>query len=98
MDKQRQRKLEARTRRQESLHPEMINTKIALVEKKPKVEVIKKDVQPTKAKSNSLPVEIKAKKIILFDDVYTTGRTLLHAMDVLNAYHPSQISTVSLAR
>ncbi|NLM65807.1 MAG: ComF family protein [Enterococcus sp.] len=53
-------------------------------------------IQPFEATQACL--EIKAKKIILFDDVYTTGRTLLHAMDVLNAYHPSQISTVSLAR
>lgn len=43
-------------------------------------------------------LEIEGKKIIIFDDVYTTGQTLLHAMSRLNTYKPREITTVSLAR
>lgn len=49
-----------------------------------------------------LPTEavhlIKGKQVILFDDVYTTGRTLFHAATLLLAYEPEKIRTVSLAR
>lgn len=43
-------------------------------------------------------LEIEGKKVIIFDDVYTTGRTLLHAMAALNTYKPREMTTVSLAR
>jgi competence protein ComFC len=42
--------------------------------------------------------QITGKRILLVDDVYTTGRTLFHAAEALNAYHPREIRTLSLAR
>lgn len=41
---------------------------------------------------------IRGKKIILVDDVYTTGRTLFHAASVIKEYEPMEICTLSLAR
>lgn len=42
--------------------------------------------------------DVQGKRILLVDDVYTTGRTLFHAAEVLNPYQPSEIRTLSLAR
>ncbi|AYW46923.1 amidophosphoribosyltransferase [Tetragenococcus osmophilus] len=42
--------------------------------------------------------KIKNKKVILVDDVYTTGRTLFHAAEILRMYQPEKIQTFSLAR
>ncbi|MDR2464734.1 MAG: ComF family protein [Streptococcaceae bacterium] len=36
--------------------------------------------------------------LLLIDDVYTTGRTLNHARDILETAHPASIRTFSLAR
>lgn len=44
------------------------------------------------------PEKIYGKKILLVDDVYTTGRTLFHAAQILLTAHPAQICTFSLAR
>jgi hypothetical protein len=63
MDKQRKRKLDARARRQASLHPEVMNTKMELVEKKTEPKVAKVEVRPTKVKSNSEPKVVKKTKI-----------------------------------
>lgn len=42
--------------------------------------------------------KIRNKKVILVDDVYTTGRTLFHAAEILQMYQPEKIQTFSLAR
>ncbi|HLQ40312.1 MAG TPA: phosphoribosyltransferase family protein [Tetragenococcus sp.] len=42
--------------------------------------------------------QIKNKKVLLADDVYTTGRTLFHAAEILLDYKPRQLATFSLAR
>ena len=42
--------------------------------------------------------DVKEKRILLVDDVYTTGRTLLHAYDVLEESGAGHIETFSLAR
>jgi Predicted amidophosphoribosyltransferases len=41
---------------------------------------------------------IKNQEIILVDDVYTTGRTLFHAAELLLSYQPKSIRSFSLAR
>lgn len=41
---------------------------------------------------------VKNKKILLVDDVYTTGRTLFHAAGILQNHQPKKIQTFSLAR
>ncbi len=39
-----------------------------------------------------------AKKLLILDDVYTTGRTIFHAYDALNVDPELEIQTLSLAR
>lgn len=43
-------------------------------------------------------LKIQNQKVILVDDVYTTGRTLFHAAEVLLSYGPKEIQTFTLAR
>ncbi|MEN6623935.1 MAG: hypothetical protein ABFD50_20615 [Smithella sp.] len=68
MDKQRKRKLDARARRQASLHPELVNEKIELEKKKPETKVAKVEVRPTKVKSDEEQKKVKTgtsqKKIV----------------------------------
>ncbi|TVP90653.1 ComF family protein [Alkalibacterium sp.] len=42
--------------------------------------------------------EIKGKNLIIVDDIYTTGRTVYHAAQLLSQYNPASISSVSLFR
>ncbi|KIS02930.1 ComF family protein [Paucilactobacillus wasatchensis] len=42
--------------------------------------------------------QIKNQKVVLVDDVYTTGRTLYHAADLVLSCHPSQLQSITLAR
>lgn len=42
--------------------------------------------------------QISGKKILLFDDVYTTGRTLFHAAEKIAEANPEKIVSYSLAR
>lgn len=42
--------------------------------------------------------KIVNKKIILIDDVYTTGVTLRHAMYLLNEFKPKEIGSITLCR
>lgn len=41
---------------------------------------------------------INGRRVLLVDDVYTTGRTLYHAAALCRSYHPSQIESITLAR
>lgn len=41
---------------------------------------------------------IKGKRVLIVDDVYTTGRTLMHARDALDLAEPLEVRTFSLAR
>lgn len=52
--------------------------------------------QPFEA--TSFAKEIKDREVIIFDDVYTTGRTLFYAAEVLEHFKPLKIRTLSLAR
>ncbi|HHJ5214051.1 TPA: phosphoribosyltransferase family protein, partial [Enterococcus hirae] len=45
-----------------------------------------------------VPTIIKGKKVLLVDDVYTTGQTLFHAASCLLPHAPEKIRTFSLAR
>ncbi|KAF1305489.1 ComF family protein [Candidatus Enterococcus willemsii] len=42
--------------------------------------------------------DITNRTVIIVDDVYTTGRTLFHAAEILLPYNPREIRTLSLAR
>ncbi|WP_165003617.1 MULTISPECIES: phosphoribosyltransferase family protein [unclassified Enterococcus] len=42
--------------------------------------------------------KLKNRKILIVDDVYTTGQTLFHAADCLRSCEPAKICTFSLAR
>lgn len=42
--------------------------------------------------------KIKDQSIIIVDDIYTTGRTLFHAADIILSYSPLRLYTFSLAR
>ncbi|MDR0690789.1 MAG: hypothetical protein LBF32_01880 [Streptococcaceae bacterium] len=42
--------------------------------------------------------ELYRKKILLVDDIYTTGRTLFHAYDALKKVWPKKVRTFTLAR
>lgn len=42
--------------------------------------------------------QIAQKKVILVDDIYTTGRTLMHAIQVVRTCRPQEIQTFSLSR
>lgn len=46
----------------------------------------------------SCQADLFDKSVLLLDDVYTTGRTLMHAYDVLEVAGASNIHTLSLAR
>ncbi|WP_368250838.1 ComF family protein [Enterococcus sp. 2201sp1_2201st1_B8_2201SCRN_220225] len=47
---------------------------------------------------NGSPEVIHGKKILLVDDVYTTGRTMFHAAEVILRAKPGLLRTFSLAR
>lgn len=47
---------------------------------------------------NVEPEEIRGSKIILVDDVYTTGRTMFHGASLLLKHEPKEIRSFSLAR
>lgn len=42
--------------------------------------------------------EIKDKRVLLVDDVYTTGQTIYHAAEVLLTCQPKTITSFSFAR
>ena len=41
---------------------------------------------------------IENKKIVLFDDVYTTGSTFNHSLDKINEYHPKKVKGLIIMR
>ncbi|MCC5896203.1 MAG: ComF family protein [Alkalibacterium sp.] len=42
--------------------------------------------------------DIKGNNIILADDIYTTGRTMYHAIELINKYDPASVTTFSVFR
>ncbi|WP_312498607.1 phosphoribosyltransferase family protein [Enterococcus sp.] len=42
--------------------------------------------------------QIKEKRILLIDDVYTSGRTLYHAAELIHSCQPASIESISFAR
>lgn len=55
------------------------------------------EAQPFAVKPD-VACEIKGKKLLLIDDVYTTGRTLYHAAEALQSFGPQSIRSFSIAR
>ena len=55
------------------------------------------EAQPFAVKPEAT-VEIKNKKLLLIDDVYTTGRTLYHAAEALQTFGPQSIRSFYFAR
>lgn len=55
------------------------------------------EAQPFAVKPD-VACEIKGKKLLLIDDVYTTGRTLYHAAEALQTFAPQSIRSFSFAR
>ena len=53
-------------------------------------------IQPFEA--TTLATTIQGKEVVIFDDVYTTGRTLFYAAETLMVFKPLKIRTLSLAR
>lgn len=41
---------------------------------------------------------IKGKHLLIADDIYTTGRTIYHAADLLSSYQPASINSLSVFR
>ena len=64
----------------------------------------KKDKRERMAAAQPFEVDAKfasilsGKKVVIVDDIYTTGRTLFHASDSIRPYRPSSIETLSLFR
>ncbi|KAA9022096.1 ComF family protein [Niallia endozanthoxylica] len=55
--------------------------------------------QTAKQTSHSLqPPSIKGQRIILIDDVYTTGSTLRHAAKVLTSFGAASVTAITIAR
>ena len=44
------------------------------------------------------PMMVRGKRVLLVDDIYTTGRTLYHAADLLKAAQCCELTSLSLAR
>ncbi|QBO35912.1 ComF family protein [Periweissella cryptocerci] len=53
--------------------------------------------QPFKVRANLIP-KIMNKNVVLIDDVYTTGRTLHHAFNLISSYTEHTVSSMTLAR
>ncbi|GAA0354941.1 phosphoribosyltransferase family protein [Alkalibacterium iburiense] len=53
--------------------------------------------QPFEVDAEGISI-LSGKKVVIVDDIYTTGRTLFHASDSLRPYGPSTIETLSLFR
>lgn len=65
---------------------------------KSKIERLKLKQPFTFKNQSEVKNAIKGKLIIIFDDVYTTGRTIYWAAELLNQCEPSKLIGVSLAR
>lgn len=44
------------------------------------------------------PIDLKQQNVVLLDDIYTTGRTLYHAVNLLRQHNAGMIKSITLAR
>lgn len=82
-----------------SYQPLLINRSGAKKQSKKTYQERMDATQPFDWIEETIPAqEIKGQNVLLVDDVYTTGRTIIHAVKKVNEAKPKKISTFSIFR